>query len=717
MGSGGSQVVGYRYYMGIHMGLCRGPIDEIIRVKVGDRQVWAGSSTGLGFNILSPNKFGGDKGEGGIEGPVRVMMGGPTQTADTNLAAMLGGTVPGYRGVCTLFYDGQISANNPYPKPWKFRIRRAVQGWDGDVWNSADAVISLASGTIKAMNPAHIIYEATTNRDWGLGKNASRIDLASFGAAADTLLAEGFGLCLRWQRQTTIREFISFICDHIGAAYYPDRETGQFKLVLFRDDYDPDTIPLYTYDTGLLGIDDDQNVAQGAAVNEVIVKWVDPITGDPRQTRAQNLAAIHAFGKISETSEYPGLPTAELAARIAQRDLRARSGFLKRFKMRFDRRATIEPGSVFRITDPTRGIANMIFRAVDLAEAGGTDGTLTVVAAQDVFGLGATAYVDEQTSGWTAPNLTPTAITTRRLIEVPYRDLARTLDPANLAVVADTAGALATLAVKPTSLSLSYAILTRVGGSGAFTDRGNGGFCPNGTLSGNLAIGGTSATINGGVDLELVEVGSAALIDDEILRIDTIDPATGAITFGRGCADTAPREHTAGTRVWFYEDAAGADPTEYTSGNTVYARLLTNTTEGQLAEGSAGTDNITMVQRQYRPYPPGNLTVNTEVYPASITGELALAWSHRDRLTQADQLVDTDEGSIGPEAGVTYTVRIYDGVTLKRTASGISGTTYTYASADETTDGGPFDPVRFTVHAVRGGLESAQGLEWEVERT
>src|SRR5690606_18286324 len=119
----------------------------------------------------------------------------------------------------------------------------------------------------------------------------------------------------------------------------------------------------------------------------------------------------------------------------------------------------------------------------------------------------------------------------------------------------------------------------------------------------------------------------------------------------------------------------------------------------------------------FRPYPPGRLRVNDAAYPASISGDLVVSWAHRDRITQADQLVDDSVLSIGPEDGVTYTLRIYDGESLVRTETGLSGTSYTYESTDELLDGGPFNPIRFTLHAVRDGLESLQGHDWTVSRT
>ncbi|MDR2260893.1 MAG: hypothetical protein LBE06_08205 [Azoarcus sp.] len=50
--------------------------------------------------------------------------------------------------------------------------------------------------------------------------------------------------------------------------------------------------------------------ALDGAVNEILVKWEEPGSGEARQWRERNLAAISFAGQIvSETIEYAGLPT------------------------------------------------------------------------------------------------------------------------------------------------------------------------------------------------------------------------------------------------------------------------------------------------------------------------------------------------------------------------------------------------------------------------
>lgn len=42
MGKGKNVTIGYSYFLGLHMGLCRGTIDSLLEIKVGDRTAWSG---------------------------------------------------------------------------------------------------------------------------------------------------------------------------------------------------------------------------------------------------------------------------------------------------------------------------------------------------------------------------------------------------------------------------------------------------------------------------------------------------------------------------------------------------------------------------------------------------------------------------------------------------------------------------------------------------
>lgn len=749
------QTIGYRYFMSLHMGVARGPIDELMQINVGGVRAWPipdGDSetisgraliahgpggTGVILNedgtsqtvsasqintasapgvvqINAPELFGGDKKEGGVKGSLTVMMGGPSQTVATWIRNLMGGRVPGFRGVTTLFFDGLVCSLNPYPKAWSMRVRRTVSGWDGDVWQPSLATVWMRNGTIKAMNGAHVIYECLTNRDWGRGFPRSFISESAFLAAAQTLFNENFGICQRWNRQDQLSGFIQQVIDHIGGAMYPDRTTGLIRLDLLRGDYDLEDIPLFTYDTGLVSIEEDETATQEDVVNEVIVNWEDPIRNEERQARVHNLASLQTLGgKNSTTTAYSGLPTVELALKVAQRDLEAVANSLNRYRVVLDRRGSkIYPGAVFRISAPEKNIFNAILRVGKIAHGSGTDGRITVDAVLDVFGLPAASFASAPDQEWNPPDRTAVVIDKSYLREATYADLVYRIPPAELALVSDTSGAIVTMAAKPTALSLGYNVASRTG-SDDYVVRGGGSFVPFARCTGNVGRYQTVIPFDGGVDMGLVVVGTAVQIGNEICRLDDIeseDGITGTITVARGCVDTIPLTHADATSIFFFAMDVDGDAREYAQGEAVDVKLQTFTSTNTLALGLAPEDSIEISARQARPWLPGNLRVNGTPFGSvgAVAGDIALTWAHRDRKTIQDQLVPHGDGSVGPEAGVTYTVRVFDGpinTTPARTVTGLTGTGWTYTTAMRADDFVGATAV-FEVEAVRGGIVS-----------
>lgn len=666
-----SVVVGFRYLFGILMGISRGPVDEVIEVKVGDKTAWRGSVTGnADVNIDAPELFGGEDGEGGVQGTLTFLFGGATQTAPNKLSRVLTSPMPGLRGRFTAFFDGMLTAMNPYPKPWAFRVRRALNGWDGGCWYPDKAVITLvrptssgetagstettevtvtetltvvdvsgelrmtfsppgtvvtvlsvsrpvfsesgqwlesydaASGAwstsagnavttsqtltssasgpnaqvtltppgpllrvnsisfetligeggyvpvtydatsgvfsvsgnvvtilggyglfagdmvtvnyryqaagsaptlpantirlnagfnffageqlqvtyiysitttnpgsstlgtavIKAMNPAHIVYECLTNREWGRGLPRQVIDDSSFRIAADIFHAEGFGLCMRWTRRDEIKAFIKVVLDHVFANLYVDRRTGKVGIKLIRADYVKSELPLFTSETGLLSIEDADVSSSGTSpLNEVRVVWRDPVTNEERTVRHVNGAARQAAGGVSNngTFEFPGLPTELLAQRVAKRQLNIASRSLRRFNLTLGRRAyTLIPGSAIRIQDGPRNIRDMVVRVATINYGSSGDRTIKCTVVQDEFGLPSRGLSPLPPKPWVPPN-NNACVDEHRVIELPYRSVYRALSTAELNAVDPAAAYLGVMLRQGNPLNTTYDIAVR----------------------------------------------------------------------------------------------------------------------------------------------------------------------------------------------------------------------------------------------------------------
>ena len=170
-----------------------------------------------------------------------------------------------------------------------------------------------------------------------------------------------------------------------------------------------------------------------------------------------------------------------------------------------------------------------------------------------------------------------------------------------------------------------------------------------------------------------------------------------------------------------FADALEALVTEqYLSGESLQVKMLSATGLGRLAESAATADSYTFAGRMIRPYPPGNVRVNNVMWPTAILGQMTLTWAHRDRMQQTVYLVTQSEGNVGPEAGVTYTVRFYnENNTLQKTLTGLTTTAWTYLTADEATDSGLGrinGKFRVEIEAVRAGYTSWQKQTRSVER-
>lgn len=712
-GSSKSQTIGYRYYAGMHQVYAMSPDDfpvqEISRIRVGDETVWTGSVTANGtINVHAPNAFGGEKKEGGVVGAIDVMFGRAAQTVNSYLASRLTGyPVPAFRGVFSLaLRQVYLAAMNYYLKPWAVYARRNVSPW-----------YSAKSAIGEDINAAHAIRHLLSDATYGLG--ATAFDDTAFMAAADTLHAEGLGVSVRWQSdQQTIESLVQELAHAADAYVYEDQASGQWRIKLARDDYTLGALPILDRST-VERVERFTQPMPGDLSSEVVLTYTDRDTGKQAAVSAHDIAIQALQGVPVRTSlDMPFVPTGALAARIVARELRQRGTPLAKVTLICNRAPwSLNIGDVFRWQWPEYGIADMVMRVASVGRGTLADGRIRIEAVQDIFSVASAIYASPPPSGWVSPISPPSASPSRRLIEAPYWLLVRDVVgewPSLWADLDPLSGLLLAAASRPTSDAYDYRLYTRAA-SAPFEDRAAGAWCPVAELAAGIGPTDTVLAIVNGIDLDLIEAGDTALasLGDELVRVAAT--GSGTVTVSRGVLDTVPASHAAGAKLHFLGASAsyGIDPTEWLSGQTVNAKLLTRTGLGTLAEGVAPTDSLVMSGRYIRPYPPGNVQINATAWPASVSGDLAITWVHRDRTLQTAYLVAQTEASIGPEPGTTYTVRIYNaqtGGSLIRTYSGITGTSQAYTVADATTDNGGSQPanLRIEIEAVRDGYLSWQ---------
>lgn len=709
-----SQTVGYKYFMGVQLAVCHGPVDAVLELIGGDRSAWTGNVTSSGsITINQEELFGGTSREGGWAGTIDICMGEDTQEPNAYLVSKTDGVVPGYVGLLTtVFRQFYWSAMNPYFKaPW-WRVRRILKGWSrGAAWYPEKAQIG------RDMNPAHIIYQCLTDTEWGMGYSPDDIDDASFRAAADKLYSEGFGLSWVWEDQSSIEDVVQLFVNHINAAQGLDMETGRFVLILIRDDYDVASLPELK-PSNILSLDSFQRVAWGDTANEIVVTYTDRDQNDATVS-VQDPASIAAQGAVvSATRSYPAIREFDLAVRVAMRDLNVASAPLAKVTLTVNRVAgRWMLGKAFKLSWPRLGINGVPFRITAIRAGSLTDGSVEIEALEDIFGLPSNAYTGQQPSGWVEPLNPPAPAIAARAIEAPYWDLVHQMSAADIAYLEPGFGFGGVLAVKPTADSYGFDLWEAPANAGPYSFMSAGDFVASGTLAEAMPIGAgpVTFTLRNMIEIDEVDLGTYFYIDNEAFGVTAVNPSTGVVIASRAVLDTVPAAHAADARVWFVGQSDIYDPTQRTSAEVAYYKPLTRTGRGTLPLASSPAYSVTMANRATRPYPPGNVKVNSAYFPAKVYGDLAVTWSHRDRNQQTVDLVPFTSGNIGPEVGTTYSLQVFDGTTLKRTYTGITSTSWLYTLADVTADGVLQTP-RLVLTSSRDGLASWQRHDITIDR-
>ncbi|QMV29707.1 tail assembly protein [Vibrio phage vB_VnaS-AQKL99] len=706
MGGKKKQTVGHRYYLGVHMAVCHGPVDEVTDLFADERHLGKGRTSSGEVYVDKPNLFGGDDREGGIAGRFDLLFGEPDQPVNPYMQKVLEETdIPAWRGVLTMVAKQIYTGTTSYLKPIYPRVRRIMKRSNGQAqWQPNYARIG------DDMNPAHIVRECLTDTDWGMGYPESSIDDAAFLKAAKTLVDEKFGLSLIWDKQKEIGEFIALIMDHVGGVLYVDKSTGLFNFKLLRADYDETKIPMLGEDD-IIDVSDFVRPNVGELTSQVTVKFYNRKEARQDSITVQDIALSRQQGSpVGITRQYPGINTPELANVVATRELKAVTTPLIGCTIKCNRikAAGLTVGSPFILNWPDYGIASVVMRVSNIGYGTATNGEITIDCMQDVFGLGTALFVTPPDTEWKPPSNEPSPVNTYYIDSTPFREIIQRLgtnfDSKNLSGREYVMGCVA----RPTADAIDCELWVDEGG---YQLAETLDFVPHGKLTSAVDQKETTLQLNGLVDADLVSMGTAIAIDAEYMKLVSLDTTTGAATVERGVMDTVPASHALGSVVYFFDDFAEMYDSASERGLPLKFKLLPSTLQGRLELDKAPQDSYTPVRRWDTPYPPGNVKLNGGYFPDSFSGDITLTWSHRDRIQQQDKLYGFTAGNIGPEAGTTYTVRVYDhnASQLIKQETGITGTSFTLTKSEEGVDANQLpDLYRFEIEAVRDGIKSFQ---------
>jgi hypothetical protein len=571
--------------------------------------------------------------------------------------------------------------------------------------------VQILSSGLVGMNPAHILYYARTQQHMGREPTANMSD-ASFKAAADWYDAQGFGLCTTYDAsQESIDAFIARVEKVAGCSMTRSPADGLWYLDIANGAYILADLPVLT-DDDILAFTM-QPATLDSAVNSVSVQFFDPQQKTTVSTRAvEALALVSAYGRSHQDTSYPEIPTSGLALRVAQRDLQTTATPTHGFEITATRVAHAwRKGTYFRLQAPKHGVADMVCIVGDPDSGTLASGAIKFTAVEDIYSLPASSFAEQEPGVDPRPSQLPLSIMDQVAFEAPYIAVVRKLSRADLDALPPDAGYLQTVAKDPAS-SRDYTIAVSTDGGSTYAGNSNGPWCPSALIMEGDDLSAApkqTFTLADGTQLASVQVGSGALWDGEVVRVDALDVTTmpNTLTLGRGCADTVPQTHAANSRIWFFDGFTGTDSVEYTDGESIDVELLTNTGTAQLAPYDALPMPLAFASRQARPYPPVQLTINGQWWyapPASITDAIIFSWATRNRVTQADQLLASNQAGVAAETGTTFKLDIYLNGVLDSSYAGLTAPPVSYSASASGT-------VYAVLSAQRAGLTSWQSMQ------
>lgn len=287
-----------------------------------------------------------------------------------------------------------------------------------------------------------------------------------------------------------------------------------------------------------------------------------------------------------------------------------------------------------------------------------------VVAAEAMFVAAMHEGAGQATSFYTGLN--------RNLFEAPYAHLRRVgmpIEGAHLVTVSARPGDRLTDSHR---LWSRYDYPAGLGDTFEYGERARPDFTPWLTLAAPIDYLDTTVTIAtssfyDGVALDRVSPGQVAMLGAEVVMV--VSRSATTFTIARGVYDTVPAKHAVNARMWFFQAAAGNDPTVYpitvaagVAGAAAQVKLVPDVYGPPLSLDQVPTDRLDMAFRVERPYAPGEVLVNGRPWfnGAQIANEsdTLITWRHRNRDTQGGQAIDHHAPSRAPEPGQRYRLHI-----------------------------------------------------------
>lgn len=575
------------------------------------------------------------------------------------------------------------------------------------------------------INPIHKIREILTD-DTAMGKPESDINDENFIKAADRIFDEGLGISWAIDEKSCL-EAIEELCGHIEAGVRVNRQTGLYEMVLFRDDWFEES-EIHTIAVNKIKSMSLEVANADEAINQLNVSYYNrDAIKDSSFSIAENASIRNLNGRVNaEDADFPYFMNQRNAAVVAQWKLKQMS-------------SPVWKGS-FTTAEYNARKWNR-YDLLKLAWPRKWQGTITVRIMKINLGTGTDVAIDFVEIVPYSSNLSSDIVIDEPIDIAPQPPLACQYEPFEmpyyLAVMAlgqrqvdeelsyeNNFGLVAVVAEKPQSNSLYAVMMTHSGIEGEeWVRAATINYEPVADLDQNISKTSTSFTVKDSTAIAELPIGTLIKCGSdwigtpgEWMVFDGVDPYTGVVSVKRGALDTLPQDWGINTKLYFCGNDVAFDSTEYVAGEEVLVSALTTTPSGMLE--NKGSIGVEMNARAFRPYPPANVKINDQYWPAEIETDLILTWVDRNRVQQTGgEILSWFDGgvTIEPNTQTHLTLTQYDEnqIELATNSANVSGTnvfTFQISSMQAETR-----TVEIVLKTIRDGYECYQPFVHTVE--
>lgn len=390
-------VTGYKYYLGMDLGLCLGPDVTLRKIWAGEDVCWSGSNSGGPLSINAPNLYGDDNSGGGVQGTCRFYPGTNDQAVDPLIAAATDGPHTTRMPMkAHLVFDDFYVGTSPGIRPFYFELECYPN------------TLGIPDGKHRLgddCNLVEILYDLLVNRFARRGTSPSKFNLLNWRAIAIQLYDEGNVGSFKIEASNTGRDVVNEILRQMDAIMYTDPATGMIELKLIRNDYNPLTIPHYR-EGEILQVRNYSKPNWEATVNQLRVKFIDRDSGyTTRPVMDQDMANINMQQQVRASEmEFPACYSRTLAQAIAGRELSLVKVPFTKAEINFNRTVEqLRPGDVFRYSFADYRIDSEIVRVQGFDLGSLEEGTITAIVVQDRYIYGDSSAIVPPGSAWTPP--------------------------------------------------------------------------------------------------------------------------------------------------------------------------------------------------------------------------------------------------------------------------------------------------------------------------